>query len=70
MIDGFLCSVYKDRARFSWCHEHLPSPTLHHKLPTSSHPEAEAAFLAIPTRRPLPPLPPRLRRMTTPALLV
>ncbi len=40
MIDGFLCSVYKDQARFSWCHEHPPSPTSRRKLPT---PAAAAA---------------------------
>jgi hypothetical protein len=55
MLDGFLCSVYKDQARFPWCHEHPPSPTLHCKLPTFAHPEAEAAFLAIAACYPLPP---------------
>ncbi len=54
-LSVFLCSVQKkDQARFPWCHGHLPSPTLHPKLPTSAHPEAEAAFLAITARRLLP----------------
>jgi hypothetical protein len=48
----------------------IRSPTLHCKLSTSAHPKAEAAFLTIPTRCLLPPLPPRLKRMTVPALLV
>jgi hypothetical protein len=56
MIGSCFCSVYKDWERFSWCHEHPPSPTLSPKLPTSTHPEAEAAFLAIAACHPPPPL--------------
>ncbi len=70
MIDGFLYSVYKDQVQFLWCHEHAHSPTLHPKLPTSAHPEAEAAFLIIATRHLPPPPLPCLRKMTTPPLLV
>jgi hypothetical protein len=37
---------YKDQATFSWCREHPPSPTLHYKLPTSAHLEAEGMVQA------------------------